>query len=718
MNQDKIKSQVQSLLSLVEQLPILEKLMLLYSPKNSEIPDKDTNFLAYWKDVLFAALATFLIILFAPAFLYGAVLFFSKGAILLGVAEISSYVIMVLILINDYIAINFKKYTILAVLYGLGIMLLIFTGPFGAGMILILFSLILSALMFESKEVNTFFAINLGCFFIITYALLGHRLDNFPIAAYKSTWWINLISIQFIAIILFYMVQMVTFALNQQNIQLFMSKKMINQSDIKHRSLITSLNDMILVIDKNLDISYESPNISAKYNLVSPLKNLKELNSLFTDSEPSKVSSEYSSLLEHNINQILAKSINSVTFNVNTAEGRHYEITAQDMTEDENINGILISLYDITTLVEREREILYLYERDPLTGLRNRQKLEWHINNLRKIEKLPLSIIYGDINGLKLVNDSLGHIAGDAMLKNISEIITLCIEPDTLVFRIGGDEILIFQENSSELQCQMLIARIHAMCESYNVKTTFPLNDSNADQSDTAILNHTPVYLSISLGYEIIDDLDTSIDVHIYKAEESMYLQKHHNNRKIHSDILDAMLKVLHEKSPGEADHGNRLIKYSRVFGKSLNLSAEQILQCEQVAKLHDIGKVGIESKILEKSTILTKEDWIHLKRHPEVGYRIALNSHESGIVAEAIYTHHEKWDGTGYPRGLSGEDIPLIARIISILDTYDAMTHNQSFRSKRNHKDAIDEILAQRGLQFDPMLVDAFISLKETTFL
>jgi HD-GYP domain-containing protein (c-di-GMP phosphodiesterase class II) len=143
-----------------------------------------------------------------------------------------------------------------------------------------------------------------------------------------------------------------------------------------------------------------------------------------------------------------------------------------------------------------------------------------------------------------------------------------------------------------------------------------------------------------------------------------------------------------------------------------MGMTKQDIEQLTLISNLHDIGKIAIDDKILNKPGKLTEEEWRVMKRHPETGYRILASSPDYIEIAEDILSHHEKYDGTGYPRGLKGEKIPIRARIIAIADAYDAMTSDRPYRKKLDHAVAIQELIDNKGSQFDPKLVDIFLAI------
>jgi HD-GYP domain-containing protein (c-di-GMP phosphodiesterase class II) len=147
----------------------------------------------------------------------------------------------------------------------------------------------------------------------------------------------------------------------------------------------------------------------------------------------------------------------------------------------------------------------------------------------------------------------------------------------------------------------------------------------------------------------------------------------------------------------------------TRKIGRKLNLSQKNLGELELFCLLHDIGKVVIDDRILKKDTALTNEEWKQMKRHPEVGYKIASSSPELASVANFILSHHERWDGSGYPRRLMGEEIPMLSRILAVVDAYDAMVNDRFYRKALSKEEAMQEIINNAGTQFDPQIVDIF---------
>lgn len=351
------------------------------------------------------------------------------------------------------------------------------------------------------------------------------------------------------------------------------------------------------------------------------------------------------------------------------------------------------SLQDITEQKLKEEKILYLSHHDSLTGLYNRTFFENELNRLDSPEYLPLSYIIGDVNGLKLVNDTLGHAEGDRLLTGIAGLLTLCCRQGDALARIGGDEFCILLPNTPLETAQEVCKSIYQACADYAEKN-----------------NKESFFQSISLGCAAKNEMAETMAVVAKTAEEVMYRRKMLQRKSVHSSIISSIKTTMYEKNHETEEHAERLIELSRALGEAISLPEEKQNELELLSALHDIGKMSIGDHVLNKSGQLTEEEWFEIRKHPEVGYRIAEATPELLPIAEYILCHHERWDGTGYPQGLEEEQIPLLSRIISIVDAYDAMTQDRPYRLALSKEEAIEEILENAGGQFDPILARIFI--------
>ncbi|MGL5151689.1 MAG: sensor domain-containing diguanylate cyclase/phosphohydrolase [Clostridium sp.] len=366
-------------------------------------------------------------------------------------------------------------------------------------------------------------------------------------------------------------------------------------------------------------------------------------------------------------------------------------VKAPILGDDDTVKGIVGISRNINYRKQFEEELYRLSYTDNLTGLYNRTYFIDRIEKLFKKEYLPLSIIMGDINGLKIINDSLGHLEGDQLLSKISNIILSSTRKCDYVFRWGGDEIIILMPNSNEHVCQNLIDKIYKKCEAYPSQK---------------------IPLSIALGSSVITSLNTNIDDALKIAEDKVYRNKLLQTKSFRSSVIDSLLRSLMEKSEETEQHTERLNEYAVKVGKVLGLQSWELDELSLVCNLHDIGKIGIPEEILKKPGKLTNEEYEIMKQHCEKGYRITQSIPELTHISRAVLAHHERYDGKGYPLGLSGENIPLISRIVTVVDSYDAMTNDRCYRKGMSKKEASDELLRNAGLQFDPNVVDIFLSV------
>lgn len=355
----------------------------------------------------------------------------------------------------------------------------------------------------------------------------------------------------------------------------------------------------------------------------------------------------------------------------------------------------LCIIEDITGKMEKEKRIEYLIYHDALTKLKNRLFFQEATVRLDNVQYLPLSYITGDINGLKLINDALGHVQGDKLLIEMSKILTKCTRGKDILARVGGDEFSILMPNTTSEEAQEILNSIYATCKEYK------------DKSHNDI-----IYLSISLGCATKNIIDDNIAFVIKTAEDRMYKRKLLEHKSFHSSLISYMRTTLFEKSKETERHAERLIKLAHNLGVLMGINEEKLGELELLATLHDIGKISIDDRILLKPGKLDDNEWMEIKKHPVIGYRIAMASPELEAIADYILCHHEQWDGNGYSQGLAGENIPLLSRIIFVVDAFDAMTKDRVYRKGMPVKDALEELVNNSGVQFDPSIVSLFVQM------
>ena len=356
-----------------------------------------------------------------------------------------------------------------------------------------------------------------------------------------------------------------------------------------------------------------------------------------------------------------------------------------------NVMGLIGISRDITKRKNREEMIQQLSYRDSLTGIYNRTYFQIKRTELDTPAYLPLSVIVGDVNGMKLINDAFGHTEGDNLLKYVAHILTQCSREGDVVTRTGGDEFSILMPNTDSQTAKVVLDRIRALCE------------EKRQEKDA-------FYTDIALGYATKNEMSESLEKTMILAEDLMYRRKLLEHKSLHSDILASIKTTMFEKSNETQEHAERLAELSKKLGRVIGLSEDKMDELELVAMLHDLGKISVDKNILTKPGKLSDEDWREIKKHPEIGYRIANSTPELSHIAEYILYHHEHWDGSGYPMGIAGTSIPLISRMIAVVDAYDAMTQDRSYRKALTIDMAVKEILSHAGTQFDPEISELFV--------
>lgn len=368
-------------------------------------------------------------------------------------------------------------------------------------------------------------------------------------------------------------------------------------------------------------------------------------------------------------------------------ELRVYERTADLALANEELKE------EIAERKAAEEKMRYLSMHDTLTGLYNRTFFEEEMSRLEKEQFANMGLIMCDVDGLKLINDSMGHDKGDNLLISTANLIKSCFSSSEIVARVGGDEFAILLPNAS----QQILEQNYQKLQEH----AFSLDKS---------MNEFP--LSLSIGFALRTDTKTSLNKLYVEADNNMYREKLYRSQSARSAIVQTLMKALEARDFNTEGHAERLQIMVADLGAAMGLSPKSILDLRLLAQFHDIGKVGLRDRILFKQGPLSYEEKLEMQRHSEIGHRIALSSPDLMHIADWVLKHHEWWNGQGYPLGLSGEEIPLECRILAIADAYDAMTSDRPYRKAMSHEEAIEELRRCAGMQFDPELVEKFTSV------
>lgn len=355
--------------------------------------------------------------------------------------------------------------------------------------------------------------------------------------------------------------------------------------------------------------------------------------------------------------------------------------------------GVVLVFRDATQKQQQRRHIEYLSFHDALTGLYNRRFFEEEMKRLDTLRNYPLTIIMADLNGLKLTNDAFGHYEGDKLLKQTANLLKTYLRAEDITARWGGDEFVILMPQTTSEQAEKIVHRIIEGANKFNTSKGI---------------------LSIAFGWET--KIDNTMDLeNVFKnAEEYMYKKKISESQGVRGLTIKTIMNTLFEKSPREESHSQRVRELAIKIANGLNLSQHKIDDIATLGLLHDIGKIIVSGDILEKAGKLTETEYAEIKNHPAIGYRMLTTTNEFSSIADGVLSHHERWDGKGYPNGVKGDKIPIESRIIAIADAFDAMTSSRPYRKNGMAlENARQELINYAGTQFDPNIVNLIIEKK-----
>ena len=368
-------------------------------------------------------------------------------------------------------------------------------------------------------------------------------------------------------------------------------------------------------------------------------------------------------------------------------ETRTYEARIVKSGDDDAV----VVIRDITAEKNYRENIEYLSRHDFLTGLFNRHYFEEKLVELDKEENLPLCLLMADVNGLKLINDSFGHKTGDELLFKVGQVLKKACTEGEFLFRIGGDEFVALFPLKRAGQADELIEKIKTLAGAEKINS---------------------IELSISMGWSLKERPEQDLHDIFNEAENHMYKRKLFESPSIRGKTIHAIINTLYEKNKREEEHSRRVSELSAEFAEVLGMTEQEIQELKTMGLLHDIGKIAVNESILNKDGRLTPEEYMEIQLHPEIGYRILSTVNDMSDIADYVLSHHERWDGKGYPRGIKEKEIPLQSRMVAIVDAYDAMISYRTYRPSKTVEEAIKELKKFAGTQFDPELVEVFINI------
>ena len=329
---------------------------------------------------------------------------------------------------------------------------------------------------------------------------------------------------------------------------------------------------------------------------------------------------------------------------------------------------------------------------DPLTGISNRRQLKLDLERgLKQASPAsPLLLMPFDLNGFKAYNDTFGHPAGDALLVRLAAALdTAMTDLGGSAYRLGGDEFCILASVEDGQSGSVVAAASQALTE-----------------------HGGGFYITASYGEILLPDESRDVTEAMQLVDQRMYAQKTSGRRSPDRQSRDVLLRALQERHPDLAERHAVVARLAEAVGERMSLAAEERAELRQAAELHDVGKLAIPEEILHKPGPLEPQEWAFVRRHPLIGERIIGAAPALGAAAKLVRSTHERLDGSGYPDGLAGDQIPLGARIIAVCDAFTAMTAPRPYAAQLTVPRAIAELRQCAGTQFDTTVVDVLSEL------
>jgi diguanylate cyclase (GGDEF)-like protein len=388
---------------------------------------------------------------------------------------------------------------------------------------------------------------------------------------------------------------------------------------------------------------------------------------------------------------------------------------------------------------------------DGLTGIKTRRffwealSSEW---KRASRSGRPFSVVMIDLDKFKEVNDSLGHMVGDLVLTRVGRLLEQKCRQSNVVARYGGDEFVILMPETGIEQAQVLAERLrlwlatdpmleeHHITGSFGV-ASFPVHGFSMEE--LIRVADAGMYVAKHAGGNQVSTSNalgegSAVQRQLVSGYIEGFLQREHNGpeqleelattlrklcgrdddagHKAMKEAVEALSHAAELRAPDATGHGEQCGHYAGIIARGLNLSAQQVEDVVFAGRVHDVGKLFIHDRILNKPGALTEDEFAQMKTHSQVGAEVLRSIPDIEHVAQAIESHHEAFDGSGYPLGLKGEDIPLYGRILAVVDAYANMTSGRSFTLPKTDEQALAELEMLSGTRFDGMIVRLFARL------
>jgi diguanylate cyclase (GGDEF)-like protein len=387
-------------------------------------------------------------------------------------------------------------------------------------------------------------------------------------------------------------------------------------------------------------------------------------------------------------------------------------------TDEEMLESIGIEVGTALEHARQHAEALAAADRDSVTNLLNHRAVHQRLDRMfqeAQEKKESMAFMMVDLNNFKLFNDTYGHVTGDQVLKKVALVLNEECSDSALPARYGGDEFIVLMSGATKEQAHVLATKIRARLQ---------LEGFCRPSEDRTI----PISLSFGIACFPDDgssrhELLTLADSNLYAAKNSdegivFVSESQRANRELRAEasfeVLDALITAVDNKDRYTRKHSEDVTEYALWMAEELGLSEETMRTIRIGGLLHDVGKIGVPDEILRKPGRLTPEEFEVMKRHPRLGELIVGGIPGMESILDAVRSHHERFDGHGYPDQLGGESIPFMGRLLAVADAFSAMTTDRPYRKGMNFEVALVEIQANIGTQFDPAMAGAFLKACE----
>ncbi len=464
-----------------------------------------------------------------------------------------------------------------------------------------------------------------------------------------------------------------------------------------HKLLLENVSDGICVVDSQGVVSYQNKMFTSYIETLHLDRNDccdftgKKLIDLYSGFSKKKYFSSFKHLRRAIIDGVTVKNY-YIELDIDGCRVL-VEHSVNPIIQDSRYTGSVVTVKDFESKSNYEKRIQTMNHTDSLTGLKNRSYIEEFAKSLPD-DSLPQGYFVVDVDNLKFINDSFGHLKGDELILKVSYIISTAVKQYGTTARLDGDEFLIVIPNATVEVMDMLMTRIQKEVNNYQI------NNLN---------------MSVSCGYYLLENNEVSVEQAISNAEKNMYLDKNTSYNPLKNNSVNVIINTLHEKDVYSEQHSTSVSAISKRLAEAYGLPKSQVTEIWNAALLHDIGKIIVPNTILNKPCRLTDEEFSMMQQHPAIGYRLLSQMNGMDDISKIVLSHHERYDGKGYPNGIKKDEIPLGSRIISVADSFDAITTTRPYRSKRSNEEALQELSKCSGTQFDPNIIKVFVKKFDT---